>query len=48
MRRLSADNDEILARIEGGVAFLTLNRPKAINSLTHSMVRAMDTANSLP
>ena len=44
MRRLSADNDEIVARIEGGVAFLTLNRPKAINSLTHSMVRAMDTA----
>ena len=33
--------DEILTRAEGGVRFLILNRPKAINSLTHSMVTAM-------
>jgi enoyl-CoA hydratase len=27
-----------LTRVDGGVGFLTLNRPKAINSLTHTMV----------
>jgi enoyl-CoA hydratase len=35
------DSDEIRTRVEGGVGFLTLNRPKAINSLTHTMVTAM-------
>ena len=40
---MSADTDEILARIDGGVGFLTLNRPKALNSLTHTMVTALDT-----
>jgi len=40
---LSADTDEILARVDGGVGFLTLNRPKALNSLTHTMVAALDT-----
>ncbi|MCX6483451.1 MAG: enoyl-CoA hydratase/isomerase family protein [Mycobacterium sp.] len=41
---MSADTDEILTRIDGRVGFLTLNRPKAINSLTHTMVIAMDAA----
>lgn len=41
---MSADTDEILARVDGGVGFLTLNRPKAINSLTQVMVTAMDSA----
>ena len=34
-------SDEILSRAQGGVRFLILNRPKAINSLTHSMVTTM-------
>jgi enoyl-CoA hydratase len=38
---VAADTDEILARVDRGVGFLTLNRPKAINSLTHSMVTTM-------
>lgn len=38
---MAADTDEILARVDRGVGFLTLNRPKAINSLTHSMVTTM-------
>jgi enoyl-CoA hydratase len=38
---VAADTDEILARVDGGVGFLTLNRPKAINSLTHSMVTTL-------
>ena len=29
---------EVLTRVDGGIGFLTLNRPKAINSLTHPMV----------
>ncbi len=41
---MSADTDEVLARVQGGVGFLTLNRPKALNSLTHTMVTAMDAA----
>jgi enoyl-CoA hydratase len=32
------DSDEILSRVEGGVGFVTLNRPKAINSLNQGMV----------
>ncbi len=39
---MSIDTDEVLARVHGGVGFLTLNRPKAINSLTQTMVTAMD------
>jgi len=39
---VSADTDEILTHVDGGVGLLTLNRPKAINSLTHAMVTAMD------
>lgn len=38
---MSDDSDEILARIEGGVGVLTLNRPKAINSLNQNMVTAL-------
>jgi len=34
--------EEILTRIDGRVGFVTLNRPKAINSLTQGMVTAMD------
>ena len=32
----------MLTRVDGRVGFITLNRPRAINSLTHSMVTAMD------
>jgi enoyl-CoA hydratase len=39
---LSNDTEEILTRIDGSVGFVTLNRPKAINSLTQGMVTAMD------
>jgi enoyl-CoA hydratase len=39
---LSNDTQEILTRIDGRVGFVTLNRPKAINSLTQGMVTAMD------
>ncbi len=41
---MSADTDEVLVRVERGVGFLTLNRPKAINSLTQTMVTALDDA----
>ena len=41
---MSADTDEVLTRVDGRVGFLTLNRPKAINSLTQTMVTAMDAA----
>ena len=39
---MSADTDEVLTRVNDAVGFLTLNRPKAINSLTQTMVSAMD------
>ena len=39
---MSNDTQEILTRIDGRVGFVTLNRPKAINSLTQGMVTAMD------
>lgn len=32
------DTAEILTRVDNGIGLITLNRPKAINSLTHSMV----------
>jgi enoyl-CoA hydratase len=41
---VSADADEVLTRVRDGIGFLTLNRPKALNSLTHPMVNAMDAA----
>jgi enoyl-CoA hydratase len=40
-------SDEVLVRVEGRAGYLTLNRPKALNALTHGMVRriaeALDT-----
>jgi enoyl-CoA hydratase len=38
---VTGESDEILTRAEGGARFLILNRPKAINSLTHSMVKTI-------
>jgi enoyl-CoA hydratase len=38
---VTGESDEILTRADGGVRFLVLNRPKAINSLTHSMVNTI-------
>jgi enoyl-CoA hydratase len=40
---VSVETDEVLTRVHDRVGFLTLNRPRAINSLTHGMVTAMDT-----
>src|ERR1700758_2518187 len=34
-------SDEVLARVENGVGTIVLNRPKAINSLTDSMVQTI-------
>ena len=39
---MTAQSDEVLTRVDGRVGFITLNRPRAINSLTHTMVTAMD------
>jgi enoyl-CoA hydratase len=41
LHTVTGDSDEILTRVDDGVGFVTLNRPKAINSLTHTMVTAM-------
>ncbi|MER7518404.1 enoyl-CoA hydratase/isomerase family protein [Streptomyces sp. NPDC126499] len=35
---------EVLVHTEGRAGFLTLNRPRAINALTHAMVRRIDDA----
>ncbi|WP_395358711.1 enoyl-CoA hydratase/isomerase family protein [Streptomyces sp. YH02] len=35
---------DVLLRTEGRAGFLTLNRPRAINALTHAMVLAVDAA----
>jgi enoyl-CoA hydratase len=40
---VTAEN-EVLVKVDNGVGFLTLNRPKAINSLTHSMVTTLHAA----
>jgi enoyl-CoA hydratase len=40
-RPVPSGTDEILTRVDGTVGFVTLNRPKAINSLTHSMVNRL-------
>lgn len=39
---MTADSDDILTRVDGHVGRVTLNRPKAINSLTHHMVTVLD------
>ncbi|MCI4674817.1 enoyl-CoA hydratase/isomerase family protein [Candidatus Mycolicibacterium alkanivorans] len=39
---MTADTDEVLARVDGSVGLVTLNRPKAINSLTHNMVTILN------
>jgi enoyl-CoA hydratase len=38
---MSGGFDQVLTRVEGSVGFATLNRPKAINALTHEMVTAL-------
>ncbi len=35
------ENEDVLVNVDHGVGLITLNRPKAINSLTHSMVNAI-------
>ena len=41
---MTDQTDDVLTHIDARVGFITLNRPKAINSLTHPMVTAMDAA----
>jgi len=38
---VNEESDEVLTRVEGGIGFITLNRPKAINSLNQPMVDAL-------
>ncbi len=38
---MTAESDEVLSRVEGSVGLITLNRPKAINSLNQHMVDAL-------
>ncbi|MFF3290958.1 enoyl-CoA hydratase/isomerase family protein [Streptomyces sp. NPDC003023] len=38
------NDDAVLLRTEGRAGYITLNRPRAINALTHAMVRAVDAA----
>jgi enoyl-CoA hydratase len=38
---VSEESDKVLTRVDGGVGLITLNRPKAINSLNHPMVNAL-------
>lgn len=40
---VTGETDEVLTRVEGGVGFVTLNRPKAINSLNQNMVDILST-----
>ena len=38
---MTDESDDILSRVDNGTGYLTLNRPKAINSLNQSMVSHM-------
>ncbi|MFY2860846.1 enoyl-CoA hydratase/isomerase family protein [Mycobacterium sp. THU-M104] len=38
---MTAGSEEVLTRVEGGVGVITLNRPKAINSLNQAMVDSL-------
>jgi enoyl-CoA hydratase len=38
------ENEDILVTVDRGIGLITLNRPKAINSLTHPMVTAISQA----
>jgi enoyl-CoA hydratase len=41
---VTGKNEDILVTVDSGVGLVTLNRPKAINSLTHPMVTALSEA----
>ena len=36
------EQDDIIFRLQGSVGMVTLNRPKALNALTHEMCLALD------
>jgi enoyl-CoA hydratase len=40
---VTGEADEVLTRVDGGVGFVTLNRPKAINSLNQTMLELLST-----
>lgn len=40
---VTGESDEVLTHVDGGVGFITLNRPKAINSLNQTMVDLLST-----
>src|SRR5699024_11662020 len=40
----SMSQDEILTSVEGSLGVITLNRPKAVNALTHDMIGQLDRA----
>ena len=41
---MKTEDDTVLFDIEGGTGVVTLNRPKALNALTHPMVLRIDEA----
>ncbi|ARG65172.1 MULTISPECIES: enoyl-CoA hydratase/isomerase family protein [Mycobacterium] len=40
---MTGESDEVLTQVDGGVGLITLNRPKAINSLNQTMVDLLST-----